>query len=73
MSTHRESIKDKLLSGSYEEYNNLSICRINDFYTIHSGIKYQVHNDTHRYPFSELYDDVEEAIDKFFEIRRKIR
>lgn len=73
MSTHRESIKDKLLSGSYEEYNNLSICRINDFYTIHSGIKYQVHNDAHRYSFSELYDDVEEAIDKFFEIRRKIR
>jgi len=73
VSTHRESIKNKLLGGTYEEYNSLSICRINDFYTIHSGIKYQVHNDTHRYSFSELYDDVEEAMDKFFEIRRKMR
>ena len=47
--------------------------RINDFYTIHSGVKYQVHNDTHRHSFSVLYDDLEEAIDQFFEIRRKMR
>jgi hypothetical protein len=73
VSTHRESIKNKLLSGAYEEYNSLSICRINDFYTIHSGVKYQVHNDTHRHSFSVLYDDLEEAIDQFFEIRRKMR
>jgi len=32
-------------------------------------IKYQVHS----YYFSRLYEDVEDALDKFFEIRRKIR
>ena len=74
MKSHRERIKDKLLSGRYEDYKTLSICRINDFYTLRGNkVKYQVHNDLHRNSFSELYEDVEEAIDKFFEIRRKIR
>ena len=74
MTSHRDRISNKLFNGLYEEYKSRSICRINDFYPLRSGkIKYQVHNDTHRHLFSELYDDIDEAIDKFFEIRKKIR
>ncbi len=36
-------------------------------------IKYQVHNESHKYSFSVLYEDVDEAIDKFFDLKRKIR
>ena len=73
MTSHRDSIRVKLNSGQYEEHKNLSICKINDFYRIGSGkIKYQVHCDN-RSNFSQLYDDMEEAIDQYFELRRKIR
>ena len=68
--SHRESIKEKIINGRYVEYRGLSICKINDFYPLTNGkIKYQVHS----YYFSELYEDIEEALDRFFEIRRKIR
>tara|TARA_R100000005_G_C4992389_1_gene199595 strand:+ start:1571 stop:1801 length:231 start_codon:yes stop_codon:yes gene_type:complete len=67
---YRQRIKDKIQNGWYEEYKGLSICRINDFYPLMNGkIKYQVHSHF----FSKLYDDIELALDKFFEIRRKIR
>ena len=66
----RRRIKDKMLDGGYEEYKGLSICKINDFYPLMSGkVKYQVHS----YFYSNLFDDIEEALDKFFEIRRKIK
>tara|TARA_Y100000310_G_C20598562_1_gene771795 strand:- start:93 stop:314 length:222 start_codon:yes stop_codon:yes gene_type:complete len=66
----RRKIKDKISNGFYEEYKGLSICKINDFYPLISGkVKYQVHS----YFYSSLFDDIEEALDKFFEIRRKIK
>lgn len=68
--TYRKRIKNLLQNGRYEEHKGLSICKINDFYPLPSGkIKYQVHS----YYFSQLYEDIDEALDKFFEIRRKIR
>ena len=43
---------------------------INDFYEpMHKKIKYQVHCRS----FSGLYEDIEEALNKFFELRRKMR
>ena len=68
--SHRESIKEKITNGRYVEYRGLSICKINDFYPLANGkTKYQVHS----YYFSELYDNIDEALDRFFEIRWKIR
>tara|TARA_B100000809_G_C15049456_1_gene498438 strand:+ start:235 stop:459 length:225 start_codon:yes stop_codon:yes gene_type:complete len=68
--SYRQSIKSGIENGRHTEYKGLSICRINDFYPLMSGkIRYQVHS----YFFSQLYEDVDEALDKFFEIRRKIR
>ena len=68
--SYRKRVKFLIERGRYEEYRGLSICRINDFYPLASGkIKYQVHS----YYFSQLYENIEEALDKFFEIRRKIR
>tara|TARA_Y100000593_G_scaffold83590_1_gene157707 strand:- start:21411 stop:21641 length:231 start_codon:yes stop_codon:yes gene_type:complete len=67
---YRQRIKDKIQNGRYEEYKGLSICKINDYYPLmHGKTKYQVHSHF----FSKLYDDIELALDKFFEIRRKIR
>tara|TARA_R100001244_G_scaffold131831_1_gene105934 strand:+ start:194 stop:415 length:222 start_codon:yes stop_codon:yes gene_type:complete len=66
----RRKIKNRISGGFYEEYKGLSICKINDFYPLMSGkVKYQVHS----YFYSNLFDDIEEALDKFFEIRRKIK
>lgn len=69
-SSYRRRIKNRIQDGKYEEYKGLSICKINDFYPLMNGkIKYQVHS----YFFSRLYEDIDDALDKFFEIRRKIR
>ena len=71
--SYRQRIKDRIENGRYEEHKGLSICKINDFYPLMNGkIKYQVHSDG-RIKFSELYSDIEEAISKYFEIRRKLR
>tara|TARA_R110002110_G_scaffold37253_8_gene123279 strand:- start:441 stop:668 length:228 start_codon:yes stop_codon:yes gene_type:complete len=68
--SYRQRIKHRIQNGKYEEHKGLSICKINDFYPLMSGkIMYQVHS----YFFSQLYGDVEEALSKFFEIRRKIK
>jgi hypothetical protein len=71
--THRENLRERLINGRYESYKGLSICLINRFIKMDfRGIKYQVHSDG-RIKFSELYSDIEEAISKYFEIRRKLR
>lgn len=68
--SYRQVVRDKIQNGRYVEYKGLSICRLNDFHRlIHGKTKYQVHSHF----FSNLYDDVDKALDKFFEIRRKIR
>ena len=68
-----ENLREKLINGRYESYKGLSICLINRFIKMDfRGIKYQVHSDG-RIKFSELYSDIEEAISKYFEIRRKLR
>ena len=69
-SSYRRRIKNRIQDGKYEEYKGLSICKINDFYPLMNGkIKFQVDS----YFFSRLYEDIDDALDKFFEIRRKIR
>ena len=34
---------------------------------------YQVHCEHFKNKFSELYDDMDKAIDKFFEIKKRLR
>lgn len=73
MSTYREFITDEIDNGRYVEYKSVSICCINDFYVLKSGkIKYQVHCDDYKNKFSNLYGDLDTAIKKFMEIRRKL-
>ena len=70
--SYRQNIKEKLLNGQYEERNNLSICCINDFYLLRTGIKYQVHCDDNRYRFSKLYENMNDAVTKFLDIKHKL-
>ena len=73
MSTsYREKLREKLSSGAYEEWNSLSICCINDFYDLRSGIKYQVHCEDSRYRFSRLYTNCNDAISKFLDIKHRL-
>ena len=68
--SYRQNVRERITSGRYSEYKGLSISMINDFYEpIHKKIKYQVHCRS----FSGLYEDIEEALNKFFELRRKMR
>lgn len=68
--SYRQNVKDRIQSGRYVDYKGLTICRINDFHRLmHGKIRYQVHSHF----FSKLYENIDEALDKFFEIRRKIR
>ena len=70
--SYRQNVREIITSGRYSEYKGLSICMINDFYepmTMNKKIKYQVHCRS----FSGLYENIEQALNKFFELRRKMR
>ena len=74
MQTKRDSIRKKITTGKYVEYHTLSICKINDFYPLISGkIMYQVHCSSPRCKHSALYEDIEEAINTFLELRENLR
>ena len=70
--SYRDKLRNKLSNGMYEEWNSLSICCINDFYTVRSGIKYQVHCEDNRYKFSRLYSSCTDAISKFLDIKHRL-
>jgi len=68
--SYRQNVRERITNGRYSEYKGLSICMLNDFYEpMNKKIKYQVHCRS----FSGLYEDIEEALNKFFELRRKMR
>ena len=71
MTSYRESIKKKLANGGYEEFKSLCIATI--YRNAVGKTCYQVHCDSYRCKFSELYDEAEDAIDKFFELRKRVR
>ena len=73
MTLYREFVADEINNGRYVEYKTLSICCINDFYELKSDkIKYQVHCDDYKNQFSSLYRNLDTAVKKFMEIRRKL-
>tara|TARA_R110002020_G_scaffold466721_1_gene689450 strand:- start:19 stop:234 length:216 start_codon:yes stop_codon:yes gene_type:complete len=71
MTTHRDKIRGKLENGGYEDYKSISISAIER--PMLSKVSYQVHCDHYKNKFSKLYNDVEEAMDKFFDLRKRIR
>jgi len=69
--THRDRIRSKLDKGGYEDYKSLSISVIKR--SVIRNTLYQVHCESGRHKFSELYEDIEEAISKYFQLRKKLR
>ncbi len=63
-----------VLDGCGIDYRNrLSVCKITDY---KEGVRkrptYQVHCEDSRFLFSHLYYNINEAMLKFFEIKKKI-
>lgn len=63
-----------LEDGSSVECNRLSLCCINDYLRSSraTSIRYQVDCDDYRLKFSQLYEDLEKAVEKYVEIKRKL-
>lgn len=77
----RDKLRDLLLEGYSIELGRggkISICCLNDHYNGLPSIKFQVHS-THwkaiegieGNTYSELFDHLETALDKFFELKEK--
>jgi hypothetical protein len=72
--TKTDIYKKVIIDGSAVECNRLSLCCINDYmkFSSNRNIKYQVDCDDYRLKFSQLFDDIHEAVEKYIEIKRKL-
>ena len=73
MST-KEDYKSVLFSGCAIEYKNVSLCDLRHFLPQFRGRLngvYQVHSDNKKNLYSKLFYDINEAVDKFIELRGK--
>ncbi len=63
----KASIKNVIKSGCSVDHKDLSICDLRNYcYWMKNRERvYQVHNNK----FSEIYSDINEAIDKFLELK----
>ena len=71
----KTDLYEKVLEdGSSVECNRLSLCCINDYLRSSAirGIRYQVDCDDYRFKFSQLYEDLNKAVAKYVEIKRKL-
>lgn len=60
--------------GCAVERGRLSLCLINNYHgSFRKTALYQVHCDDSKVKHSQLYPNMDEAIDKFLELKRKIR
>jgi len=67
---NREEYKSVVYSGCSIESYGVSVCNLQDVMRTKIGVpraKYQVWSDKHR--FHELFHTLDEAIDKFMELR----
>lgn len=64
-----------LEEGCSIEYGRLSLCDLRNFRHSHlyDNRRYQVHCEDSKYPWSGIYDEVGPAIEKFLELKRKVR
>ena len=71
-SASREEYKSVVYSGCSIESYGVSVCNLEDVMSSKMGVpraKYQVWSDKHR--FHELFYTLDEAIDKFIELKLK--
>lgn len=69
----RQDYKSVIFSGCAIESNGVSICNLSDYLNRPSGrgADYQVWSDRHR--THELYHSLDEAVDKFLELKNRSR
>jgi len=66
-----KKIKMRLSRGGYMSFRGVTICPIKR--NMPKQIVYQVHSDNPKTRFSKLYKDIDEAIQKFLQIKKKVR
>ena len=70
LNASKEDYKNILYSGCYIESNGVSICNLNDYIQgFNRSEQYQVWSDKHR--VYELYQNLDEAMDKFLELQTR--
>jgi hypothetical protein len=57
------------------EYGKLSLCDLRNFRhsSVYQDRRWQVHSEDSKYPWSMIYDELGPAIEKFLELKRKVR
>lgn len=77
--TEQELVKKSLLQGYALEVGKLTICCINNYYkNFGDEVKFQVHCDHWKVldkegnPFSEIYEKIDDAVDKFILLKHKL-
>jgi hypothetical protein len=72
----RKSLLAWCLSESYSiEYGKLSLCDLRNYRysNVRNDRRYQVHCEDYQYPWSKIYDSVGPAIEKFLELKSKVK
>jgi len=69
--SQKEDYKSVIFSGCSIESNGVSICNLNNYTRRTSGLraKYQVWSDSYR--TYETYHNLDEAVDKFLELKNR--
>ena len=72
----RDYYRGVLLDGCSIEYQKLSICDLRDYYNFYRKRRdpiYQVQCDDSKNRFSKTYKNINEAVNNFIEIKKKLR
>ena len=75
MST-KEDYKSVIFSGCAIEYRNVSLCDLRHFLPQYRGRAngvYQVHSDNKKKLYSKLFYSIDDAVDKFDELKGVVR
>ena len=64
-----------LEEGISIQYGRLSLCDLTNFHysDVYNNRRYQVHCEDPKYPWSRVYDRAGPAVEKFLEIKRKVK
>ena len=73
LTANRQQYKSIIFSGCSIEANGVSICNLNDYLDCppRRGASYQVWSDVHK--THELYHSLDDAVDKFLELKNRSR
>lgn len=61
-----------VLDGIELTYGKLSLCNLEHYCKFRCSRKWQVHSEDRRYLYSEIYNELTPALNKFLEIKKKI-